>query len=73
MTRCLEEEQFCRLPQSAFLKCVFWDINSTRSPVNSLGNHVWEMMHIIPWLEIQNTQPCTKTSDNSRSKQKAFN
>lgn len=51
MTNCLEEVQFCHLPQSAFPKCVFWDINSTRCPVqlrkNSLVDQVWQMLHII--------------------------
>lgn len=74
MTNCLKEVPFCHLPQSAFPKCVFRDINSTRCPVqcrkNSLVHQVRQMLHIMsPSRSSEYTTGC---SENSGSQEKAF-
>lgn len=72
----LEKVWFCHLPQSAFPKCVFRDINSTRCPIhwrkNPLVNQVWQMLHII--VPSRNSEYATeyKRSENSWSWEKAF-
>lgn len=50
-----------------------WIPQDVRWRRHSLVNQVWQMMHSIPSLEIQNPQQCTKTSENSWSKVKPFN